>query len=151
MIQEAFTVCAFTQAESGTFSQLTQEGFQKTDIQIKASGRIGLIHCTHQPGTVARLFFFFFSSTQYKPYVSISGGKDNLSVPVIWTYLFSQEPDERAKIDTFLLTVLIDCQMYFSLLLYRKNLFAKTDVIYFNFLQKLKRKGDFSNGMKRQL
>lgn len=31
---------------------------------------------------------------------------------VIWTYPFSQEPDERAKIDRFLLAVLIDCQIY---------------------------------------
>lgn len=31
-----------------------------------------------------------------------------------------------------------------------KNLLAKTDVTYFYVLQKLKRKGDFSNGMKRQ-
>lgn len=33
-------------------------------------------------------------------------------MPVIWTYLFSQEPDERAKIDRLLLAVLIDCQIY---------------------------------------
>lgn len=122
MIQEAFTVYAFTQAESGTFSQLTQESFQKTDIQIKASGRIDLIHCTHQSGTVTK-FFFFFSSTYYKPYVSISGRKDSLSMPVIWTYPFSQEPDERAEIDTFLLALLIDCQIYllFFIALQKKN------------------------------
>lgn len=45
-----------------------------------------------------------------------------------------------------------DCQIYllFFIALQKKlkNLFAETDVKYF--LQKLKRKGDFSNGMKRQ-
>lgn len=59
-------------------------------------------------------------------------------MPVIWTYPFSQEPDERAEIDTFLLALLIDCQIYllFFIALQKKkiNLFAKTEVTYFHFL-----------------
>lgn len=46
-----------------------------------------------------------------------------------------------------------DCQIYllFFIALQKKlkNLFAETDVKYF--LQKLKRKGDFSNGMKKAI
>lgn len=41
----------------------------------------------------------------------MQGRKNSLSMLVICIYLFCQEPDERAKIDSFLLAVLTECQI----------------------------------------
>lgn len=109
------------------------------------------------PHTLAWDFnWIFFPCTYCKPYVSVQGRKNSLSMLVICIYLFCQEPDERAKIDSFLLAVLTECQinLLFFIALQKKkkrSLFGKTYVTYFYFLQKLRKREIFSNGMKSQL